>query len=146
MITPGSAQQSLRDHVLRKALDARARHGTPRDRAAVERIVADRDVIRYPLTIGIDADGLDAGEFAWLEPLGALPSDGHRLHVHPLLGPMDELLPLVIAYYIPSVNYGDIVGPEEAEAFGATLCGMAVEDYYATLCAIADRLIGRGSR
>ena len=42
-------------------------------------------------------------------------------------------VPLLVAYHLVRVNYGEIAGPEAAEVFGATLCGMDVDDYYAAL-------------
>jgi hypothetical protein len=51
---------------------------------------------------------------------------------------VDELIPLLIAYYIPSVNYGDVASHVEAELFGSTLLGIDVEEYYTVLCSVAD--------
>lgn len=145
MITPGTALEALRGHLRRKALEALARHGVPRGRPAIERILADRAAVRHPLEIAFGADGLGPGEFAWLEPSGPRPADGFRLHVHPLLAAADELLPAAVAYYIPSVNYGAVVGPAEAETYGAALCAIEPDRYHATLCEIAHRVDGKAT-
>ena len=86
-----------------------------------------------------------APEFAVLEPLGDHPRDGFCLSIHPALAGDDELLPLLIAYYIPSVNYGDVAGHTEAELFGSTLLGLDTEAYYRVLCAVADAMPDPGA-
>ena len=55
-----------------------------------------------------------------------------------MFDPVDDLIPLLIAYYIPSVNYGDVVSHVEAELFGATLLSLDVDEYYKILCSVAD--------
>jgi hypothetical protein len=136
--TAEDGRQSLRDHVVLKATQARASRSGLIDRAAVTSLLTDRTVVRYPLGVRFDAEPLRPGEFACLEPLGAHPSDGFCLFVHPMLDRADDLLPLVVAYYIPSVNYGEVASHVEAELFGATLLGLEVEDYYRQLCCLAD--------
>lgn len=136
--TAASGQRSLREHVLGKALEARAKAGGRIDRAAILRLLADRTVVRYPVGVRFDAEPLRPGEFACLEALGGHPSDGFCLFVHPRFERQDELLPLLIAYYIPAVNYGDVATHVEAELYGATLLGLDSEEYYRRLCAAAD--------
>ena len=136
------AQQSLRDHVVAKATEARLRRGGLIDRDVMMQMLEDRSVVRYPLGIRFDAEPLRPGEFACLESLGEHPSDGFCLFVHPMFEPVDDLLPLLIAYYIPSVNYGDVATHVEAELFGSTLLGIEIEEYYKILCSVADTVSG----
>lgn len=136
--TAEEARQSLRDHVVAKAMDARLRRGGLIDRIEIMRLLEDRSVVRYPLGVRFDAEPLRLGEFAHLESLGEHPSDGFCLFVHPMFENVDDLIPLLVAYYIPSVNYGDVASHVEAELFGATLLGMDVEEYYTILCSVAD--------
>lgn len=136
--TAEEAQQSLRDHVVTKAIDARLRRGGLIDRVEMMRLLDDRTVVRYPLGVRFDAAPLQSGEFACLESLGELPSDGFCLYIHPMFENVDDLIPLLIAYYIPSVNYGEVASHVEAEMFGATLLGIDVEEYYTILCSVAD--------
>lgn len=136
--TAEQAQQSLRDHVVMKALEARARLGGRADRASLMRLLDDRSIVRYPLGVRFDAEPLRAGEFACLEALGERPEEGFCLFVHPLFEPVDDLLPLLVAYYIPSVNYGSVSTHVEAELFGAVLNGIDREEYYRILCSVAD--------
>ena len=136
--TAEEAQQSLRDHVVTKAMDARASRGGLIDRVEMMRLLDDRAVVRYPLGIRFDAEPLQPGEFACLESLGEHPRDGFCLFIHPMFENVDELFPLLVAYYIPSINYGEVASHVEAELFGATLLGIDVEEYYTILCSVAD--------
>lgn len=136
------AQQALHEHCRAKASDARLRHGMLIDYPAMRKILDDRSIVRYPCGLRFDATPLRKGEFACLEPLGEHPGAGFCLFVHPHFQDQPDLLPLLIAYYIPSINYGDVAGHIEAEIFGSTLLGLEREHYYETLCAAADALPG----
>lgn len=136
--TAHEAQQSLRDHVVEKAIDARRRAGGPIGRSEMLRLLEDRSIVRYPLGVRFDSEPLQPGEFACLESLGEHPRDGFCLFIHPMFENVDELIPLLIAYYIPSVNYGDVAAHVEAELFGSHLLGLDLEEYYRILCSVAD--------
>lgn len=136
--TAADGQQSLRDHVRAKALEAREKLGGRIDRTAIFRLLDDRTAVRYPVGVRFDAGPLHSGEFAFLESLGGHPSDGFCLFIHPRFEHADDVVPELIAYYIPSVNYGDVATHVEAELYGATLLGLDLEDYYRRLCAAAD--------
>ncbi|MBM4111791.1 MAG: hypothetical protein FJ253_00200 [Phycisphaerae bacterium] len=138
--TAEQAQQSLRDHVVMKAAEARDRCGGRVDRAALALLLADRSVVRYPLGVRFDAEPLRQGEFACLEALGERPEDGFCLFVHPMFEAADDLVPLLVAYYVPSVNYGSVATHEEAELYGAALTGLDREQYYRILCSVADQV------
>ena len=138
--TPQDAQQSLRDHVVAKALEARERNGNLINRPKMLQLLEDRAVVRYPLGVRFDSESLQPGEFACLESLGERPADGYCLFIHPMFENVDDLIPLLIAYFIPSVNYGDVASHVEAELFGATLLGIELEEYYKILCSVADPL------
>ena len=140
-ITAEFGQSSLREHIVMKATQARLLRGGLLDRAVMMQVLNDRTVVRYPIGVRFDAQPLCDGEFACLEALGVHPSDGFCLFIHPAFTDADELLPLLIAYYIPSVNYGEIASHSEAELFGATLLGFTVDEYYALLCRAADSLL-----
>ena len=144
-LTEADARRSLKDHVFEKARNAHLKFGFCIDAPAITRIIDSREFVRYPMGIRFDAGPLQSGEFACLEPLGEEPSRGFCLFVHPCFQTRPDVLPLIVAYYIPSVNYGDIVSNEEAELFGATLLGMDVEDYYRALCELSDAIPGAGA-
>ncbi len=138
--SPEQAQQSLREHVVAKAAEARASHPDGIDRGAMLSLLENRAVVRYPLGVRFDGEPLSSGEFACLESLGDRPSDGFVLFIHPMFENVDEMIPLLIAYYIPSVNYGDVATHVEAELFGATLLALDRDEYYRILCSAADSI------
>ncbi len=134
------ARLALSDHVAEKALAARGRHASLADAAALQRLLDDREAVRYPTALVFDAAPLEPGEFALAEAIGDHPADGFRLVVHPSLRDRPEDLPLAVAYHIPPINYGDIASPDDCELFGAALLGLEREAYYQRLCALADAL------
>lgn len=136
--TAQEAQHSLRDHIVTRATEARLRRGGLIERPDIMQMLEDRSVVRYPVGVRFDAQSLQPGEFACLEALGDHPRDGFCLYIHPMFETVDDLIPLLVAYYIPSVNYGEVATHVEAELFGATLLGIDVEEYYKILCSVAD--------
>lgn len=133
-------RQALRSHLARQASDARLRYGLYIDADAVFAMLEDRRVVRRPVSVRFDAGPLEPGEPANAQPAGQRAGDGFSLVIHPDLARRRELLPLVVAYYIPSMNYGEIVTHKEAELFGATLLGLDIDTYYQAMCEIADSL------
>jgi len=134
------ARQALRDHLIECAVAARRRHGPAIDADAFVRLLDDCEAVRYPTGFRFDTDGLRSGEFAYPIPLGDHPSRGFCLVVHPAFSSRPEVWPLLLAYYLPTINYGDIVTPEDCEQFAAALLGIPAETYYRTLCALADSI------
>ena len=60
--------------------------------------------------------------------------------VHPFFETTLDRVPLLVLYQLVSVNYGGFASAEDAEIFGAAALGLDREDYYATVCAMADEL------
>ncbi|MFO0829388.1 MAG: hypothetical protein U0572_14720 [Phycisphaerales bacterium] len=139
-ISESDGRRALRDHACEKAAIARGRYGPIIDAAAILRILGDAEIVRYPTRLVFDAIGLMPGEFAHAAPLGEHPRDGFEVRVHPLFESRRDLWPLLVAYHLPPINYGDIVAPEDCEQFGAALLGMDVERYYETLCELSDSI------
>ena len=133
-------KRALRDHVLDRARVAHAKHGPLITGDSMLRLLDDREIVRYPVAVRFEALGLQPGEFAHAEQNGEHPRDGFTLFVHPSLRSRPDALPLVMAYHIPPINYGDIAEPEDCEAFGAALLNLPVAEYYRRLCDIADSL------
>ena len=134
------AQQSLREHISTIASSAFQQYGPSLDYPTIQKVLLDRKVVRYPVTIVFDSGNLRDGEFAFAKQRGENSADGFTLFIHPLFENEEENIPLLIAYHLVCINYGDIVGSREAELFGATLLGMDIDLYYQKLCALADRL------
>ncbi|MHC4092574.1 MAG: hypothetical protein ACYSVY_20260, partial [Planctomycetota bacterium] len=122
---------------------ARLKYGLSIDADAIRTMLGDREVVRYPTSIEFDAAPLRAPEFAHPQPLGFHPGDGYCLFVHPCFRQQPQSLPLLVAYHIPTINYGGIVEAEHAELYGATLLGLDVETYYQALCELADSVPAR---
>ena len=138
--TEHDGRQALADHAADKAMAARLRYGLLIDADAILKMLDDRSVVRYPTGLRFDDAALRAGEFAFAMPLGQLPSEGFCLFLHPCFRDHPEAWPLLIAYHIPAINYGEIATAEECERFAATLLGMEREPYYEALCELADSI------
>ena len=139
-LTAEDGYRALREHVVERARSARARYGPAIDASAIARMLADPEVVRFPTRLVFDSAPLLPGEFAHALALGERPSDGFALVVHPSLELDAGELPLAVAYHLVSINYLDVVTAHEAELFGATLLGLTLDEYYARLCSLADRL------
>ncbi|MFQ5501302.1 MAG: hypothetical protein ACE5EQ_03255 [Phycisphaerae bacterium] len=134
-------KQALRGHVCDKAAAAYAKYGPSIDWDTFQRMLDDPLVVRYPTTIVFDSQPLEPGEFAFVQPRGGQPAEGFQLFIHPHFRDRSDALPLLIAYHLVRVNYGEIATHEEAELFGATLLGLEVDAYYQSVCRLADELL-----
>lgn len=134
------AARAFDEHLVHKANEARLRYGLYIDEDAVVRMLRDRAVVRYPTTLAFDSSSLLPGEFGYARPLGFHPSDGFALLLHPCFESQPDIWPLLIAYHIPAINYGEICESHHAELFGATLLGLEMETYYRALCELADSI------
>lgn len=141
-LTEQDARVALKDHLGEKAMNARLTHGMYIDAETIIKMLDDPAVVRYPVSIRFDAEHLQPGEFAMPLALGDHPSAGFCMCIHPHFEQQPEAWPLLIAYHIPSINYGDIVSQEDAEHFGSTLVGLGSETYYQALCELADSIPG----
>lgn len=142
-VTAEDGLRALRDHVIDTAQRARARYGGRIDWPTMQRMLRDELVVRYPVELRFDAGPLEPGEFAYAEPLGTHPAQGYVLWIHPRFRDRTDLLPLLVAYHLVRVNYGQVATHEEAELFGSTLLGLDRDQYYRTLCDAADEIWGR---
>ena len=104
------------------------------------RILEDRTCVRYPCDIVFDAAPLQAGELAHPVAKGDHPRDGFSIYVHPLfMMEVDQVPPLVL-YQLVLVNYGEFALPDDAETFGAAALGITKDEYYHSMCRLADEL------
>ena len=133
-------QQSLRDHIITKTHEARQAYGPQFDYPTILELLKDSRFVRYPVRLEFGHEALQPGEFAYMQQVAEHPKDGFVLSIHPFFQDRKDTLPLLIAYHLVLVNYGDIASHEEAELFGANLLGMDVEEYYRQLCQWADRI------
>lgn len=136
------ARQSLGEHAAQKGRELREKYGPRIGWEQLRLILDDRSVVRYPCEIEFSAEGLGPGEFAHPEPRGESPEDGFTMRVHPAYADQPDLVPYLVLYQLVVVNYGGFASAGDAEAFGAAALGMGRDDYYETLCRLADRLGG----
>lgn len=140
-ITEKNASEAFMNHLVDKANVARLAYGLYIDYETIMRMLDDRDIVRYPVNIEFDSKQLQGHEFAFAKAIGFHPSDGYCLFLHEHFRNQPENLPLLIAYHIPTINYGNIVEPQHAEAYGAALLGIEIETYYSALCELADSTV-----
>ena len=142
--TEQEGRESLIAHAVEKALEARAAYGdggVGLGMDSLEVLLNDRKFVRHPVRLAYDAAELESGEFAYPKPVSPDdPSEGFVMYIHPSFEDRHDVIPLLVAYHLVCVNYGEIAGREAAEACGAALCGMEIEPYYQTLCQLADSL------
>ena len=141
-LTADDARQSLTAHVAAKGAEIRDKYGPRIGWNELLRILEDRSVCRYPCEVVFDAEPLHPGEFAFPVSKGERPEDGFALCVHPHFATRPELVVYLVLYQLVQVNYGEFVSPEDAETFGASALGLSNDEYYQTLCKMADEIGG----
>ncbi len=138
--TQSHTSPSLPGRVTEQAERARRRYGPVIDDSAILRILQDREVVRYPVHLRFDCESLEYGEFAHAEPIGDHPGAGFCLYIDPTFEHRPDVWPLLFAYHIPFINDAAIATHDDCELFGATLLAMHPEEYYESLCELADSM------
>jgi hypothetical protein len=141
-LTLEDARQSLASHAEEKGHQLREKFGSHIGWNELRQVLEDRSLVRYPCEIVFDASGLLEGEFAHPFPNCEKPEDGFKIHVHPFFMTQLEQVPLLVLYQLVLVNYGEFASAEDAESFGAAALGMNKDEYYETLCELADQVGG----
>ena len=139
-LTVEDAKQSLTAHAADKGAQVREKFGPDIGWTELQALLEERSLVRYPCTIVFDTAGLQPGEMAHPEPMGANPEDGFKIFVHPVLMTRLSEVPAVVLYQLVLVNYGEFASADDGEVFGAQALGISVEEYYDKLCEIADSL------
>jgi len=137
---PVNAKQSLNDHVADKGAAIFAKYGPSIGWSELQQILLDRPMVRYPCAIEFTAEGLREGEFAYVHAQGDTPEDGFVIRVHPIYMTELRMVPHLVLYQLVAVNYGDFAALDDAETFASAALGLDKEDYYHTLCQLADQL------
>ena len=141
-LTAEDAKQSLNEHVAAKGAEIRAKFGPNIGWSELLQILEDRECVRYPCEIAFDESQLEPGEFAHPMPKGDKPEDGFTIFVHPAFKLQLREIPLLVLYQLVLVNYGAFASPDDAETFGAAVIGISKDDYYDTLCELANQIGG----
>ena len=139
-LTAADAKQSLNAHVAAKGTEIFAKYGPQIGWNELQAILSDRACVRYPCALVFDSSPLNPGECAYPEPKGERPEDGFTLFVHPIYMTQLGLVPHVALYQLVAVNYGEFASADDAETFACSALGLPREDYYRTLCGLADQL------
>ncbi len=140
-LTPKDGKQALLHHVVDKAIALREKYVNFIDFAALDKILEDRDFVRYPTCLEFSSKPIGDGFFAVTEPVSdADPSQGYIITIDGHFKDQLGDVPALALYQLVIVNYGDIATSEEAELFGATVLGMGKEEYYQLLCTLADQI------
>ena len=142
--TAATAQRSLSEHVVAKGAELQAKYGPQIGWQQLQQVLQDRSLVRYPCEIAFTTEGLHEGEFAYTHALGDAPEDGFIIRIHPHYMTELGLVPQLVLYHLVTVNYGEFASSDDAEAFGAAALGMEPEDYYNSVCRLADQLDGCG--
>jgi hypothetical protein len=136
------ARQSLNAHVTAKGAEISAKYGPRIGWPELQRILADRDFVRYPCELAFDAEALEPGELVFPKQRTERPEDGFTLCVHPYFSLDLSRVPRLVLYQLVAVNYGSFASPDDAESFGAAALGLDKEEYYRSLCSMADEIGG----
>ena len=139
-LTAADARQSLTVHAEAKGLEIREKYGPHIGWAELQRILQDRTCVRYPCEIVFDTAFLQPGELAYPVSKGALPEEGFTMFVHPLFMLRLDRVPYVVLYQLAVVNYGELASADDAESFGAAVLGLTKDNYYQSLCVMADEI------
>jgi hypothetical protein len=139
-LTADDFKQSLNSHICSKAEEIRARYGPHIGSAELGAMLDDRSAVRYPCAIVFDAEPLREGEFAHPVPNGDDPEAGFKICIHPFFGIQPDKVPYLVLYQLVLFNYGPFASADDAETFGAGVLGISKEEYYQSLCEMADQL------
>lgn len=129
---------SLHDHAVETAKQSFSMLGGPLKRENLDTFLKDRECVRIPTELRFDEEGLSSHQFA--EPEFVM-LDGQRkcvLHVHPRYEELLETHVPIVAYMAAVINYGASASSDLCEQYGAILTGMTVDDFYDTICHVAD--------
>jgi hypothetical protein len=144
-ITAEDGRQSLNAHVAAKGAELHARYGPRLGWNELQRLLEDRSCVRYPCIVAFEYVPLRPGEFAHPVPQGERPEDGFIMYVHPYYLMQPDKIPYLVLYQLVLVNYGEFATSDDAEIFAAGALGLSREEYYATLCELADELSPEGN-
>ena len=141
-LTAGDAKQSLTAHVEAKGIEVFLKYGPRIGWGELQRLLADRNYVRYPCEIAFDASSLQPGEFAHPAQKSEFPEEGFTMFVHPKFMLELSRVAYMVLYQLVAVNYGEFASADEAETFGAASLGLTRDEYYSELCAMADEIGG----
>ena len=141
-LTAEDTRQSMEAHAAAKGDEMREKYGPTIGWGQLLRILADRTLVRYPCEVSFDAATLEAGECAHAHQNGETPDQGFTIFIHPAFAAQPPHAVQLALYQLVLVNYGPFASASDAEALGSAALGISKDEYYESLCRIADRLPG----
>ena len=139
-LTEQDGRQSMEAHAASKGAEMRDKYGPDIGWGQLLNILKDRTLVRYPCEVAFDAAGLLEGECAHAQPNGDQPDEGFTIFIHPFFAAQPPHAVRLALYQLVVVNYGPFASSDDAEALGSAALGISTEEYYDSLCQIADQL------
>lgn len=97
----------------------------------------DRNHVRRPTRLVMEFGEMGMHQFAQPDSDIRNP-DGRVLYLRPVLGKRPDYLVRAVAYMIPLINYGEIIGDEHCITYGAALYAETEDQFYHSICELAD--------
>jgi hypothetical protein len=139
-LTTEDARQSMQAHVAFKGAEIHEKYGPHLGWNELLRLLEDRKCVRYPCDIVFDSAPLSDDEVAHAAAKGEKPEEGFTIFVHPYFSTQLGRVPFLVLYQLVLVNYGEFASADDAEIFGSHALGISTDEYYETLCALADEI------
>lgn len=140
-----SLPEELQEKIDGIVLHTKSSHGIPLSHERLKGFLEDRACVFHSVKVLFDAKPLKEGEYGYMHQVDRDPAKGFVLFLHPDFKDRTEVHPALISYQLAVVNFGQEVDPDVAEALGAGLTGMNVDEYYEMLCRLTDEVNGRTS-
>ncbi len=140
-LTVEDARQSMQAHVAFKGAEIHAKYPLLGWKHLLQ-LLGDRTCVRYPCEVVFDAAPLNDDEMALAQAKADRPEEGFTIYVHPYYALQLSRIPYLVLYQLVLVNYGEFASADDAEIFGAHALGISTNEYYETLCAMADEIAG----
>ncbi len=132
-------EDSLLSHILERGIETHAKYPNL-GMDNLDAFFADRDCVRYPTRIVFEY-GAEMAPHQFAQPEKDFRSgEGHAkvIYLRPTLKERPDYALAAIAYILPLVNYGDIIGDEHCLVYAASLLGLTEEECYRLMCEVAD--------
>jgi len=140
-ITPEGARQAMIAHAAATGTAIHNRLGGAPDYPQLVQLLEDPEAVRFPVQVVFDAGPLHGEELAYPLPVDGDASNGYTMYVHPALAGQPTDTVAAVLYALVVVNYGEAATGAVGEAFGAAALGVERDDYYRTMCRLADAVL-----
>ena len=132
-------RSALRTHLTTAAQTAQRQLEGLEGAAMIEAMLQDRACVRYQTELVFDDAQLLPGTLGRVVPI---QTDGgqrqFQLHLAARFATQPQAWPALVAYYIPTINYGRMPTADDSLSYGAALLGVDEDAYYQRLCALMD--------